>query len=195
MGRHHNFLLRILGAYLLLSILSIVGLNLSVSLPLAYGQSPPAADPGAAGAGQSKDGQTVSPTEAAKQLEALSDELFLQGMMDAFEYDPRGRRDPFVQPVLDRPVPMGAKHGPFLALQRFDISRLKLIGIIWDVKRPRAMITDPGGKIHIVGPNAKIGPRNGYIAVIREGEIVVVETVEGEGGRLASSAQVIKLAK
>ncbi len=141
------------------------------------------------------DGKPVNAAEAAKQLEALTDELFLQGMMDAFEYDPRGRRDPFVQPVLDRPVPMGAKHGPFLALQRFDIGNLKLVGIIWDVKRPRAMITDPDGKIHIVGPNAKVGPNNGYIAVIREGEIVVVETFEVEGGRLMSSAQVVKLAK
>jgi type IV pilus assembly protein PilP len=62
------------------------------------------------------------------------------------------------------------------------------------VKRPRAMINDPDGKVHIVGPNTKIGLRNGYIAVIREGEIVVVETVE-ENGRLVSSAQIVKLAK
>lgn len=188
----------------LVSMLVEVGLAMSpLYLPTVQAQTPPAdpaapaaaAAPAVGGTAQGQDGKTVNPAESAKQLEALADELFLQGMMDAFEYDPRGRRDPFVQPVLDRPVPMGARHGPFLALQRFDISTLKLIGIIWDVKRPRAMITDPGGKIHIVGPNAKIGPRNGYIAVIREGEIVVVETVEGEGGRLASSAQVIKLAK
>jgi type IV pilus assembly protein PilP len=180
---------------LVLTLSWIVFGALAMSPPKADAQT--AADPAAAATPAPAAGasEPVSAAEAAKQLEALTDELFLQGMMDAFEYDPRGRRDPFVQPVLDRPVPMGAKHGPFLALQRFDINTLKLVGIIWDVKRPRAMITDPGGKIHIVGPNAKIGPRNGYIAVIREGEIVVVETVEGEGGRLASSAQVIKLAK
>lgn len=179
---------------LVLALPGMILLLQTLNSPEAQAQA--AADPAApAAAPAAGAGETVSAAEAAKQLEALTDELFLQGMMDAFEYDPRGRRDPFVQPVLDRPVPMGAKHGPFLALQRFDINTLKLVGIIWDVKRPRAMITDPAGKIHIVGPNAKIGPRNGYIAVIREGEIVVVETVEGEGGRLASSAQVIKLAK
>ncbi|CAN5487471.1 hypothetical protein BH10BDE1_BH10BDE1_25260 [soil metagenome] len=132
--------------------------------------------------------------KAGKQLEALSDELFLQGLMDPFDYDPRGRKDPFAQPVLDRPVAQGAAQGPLLPLQKFDLTKLKLIGIIWDVKRPRAMINDPEGKVHIVGPNTKIGVRNGYIAVIREGEIVVVETVE-ENGRLVSSAQIIKLAK
>ncbi len=193
MARHSNFLLH--GSrFLIFSGMISATILLILSLANAQAQGTPPADPAAAGsAGQEV--KPVSPVEATKQLEALSDELFLQGMMDAFEYDPRGRRDPFVQPVLDRPVSMGAKHGPFLALQRFDISTLKLIGIIWDVKRPRAMITDPNGKIHIVGPNAKVGPRNGYIAVIREGEIVVVETVEGDGGRLASSAQVIKIAK
>lgn len=192
MARIHKLLLR---RSLVLALPAMILLAQALNSREAHAQAAadPAAAPAAAPAAGA--GETVSAAEAAKQLEALSDELFLQGMMDAFEYDPRGRRDPFVQPILDRPVPMGAKHGPFLALQRFDINTLKLVGIIWDVKRPRAMITDPAGKIHIVGPNAKIGPRNGYIAVIREGEIVVVETVEGEGGRLASSAQVIKLAK
>jgi len=185
--RLHNLLL---SCSLFLAVLTLVLVPALLNWPSAYGQEAPPAAPA-----ESQDGKPATAAESAKQLEALADELFLQGMMDAFEYNPRGRRDPFVQPILDRPVQMGAKHGPFLALQRFELGTLKLVGIIWDVKRPRAMITDPSGKIHIVGPYAKIGPRNGYIAVIREGEIVVVETVEADGGRLASSAQVIKLAK
>lgn len=132
--------------------------------------------------------------KSSKSLEAIPDEVFLQGLMDPFDYEPRGRRDPFAPPVLDRPVAPGSVHGPLLPLQRYDLTKLKLIGIIWDVKRPRAMINDPDSKVHIVGPNTKIGTRNGYIAVIREGEIVVVETVE-ENGRLVSSAQIVKLAK
>lgn len=134
------------------------------------------------------------PPKTSKPFEALSEELFLQGLMDPFDYDPRGRKDPFAPPVLDRPVAPGISHGPLLPLQKFDITKLKLIGIIWDVKRPRAMISDPENKVHIVGPNTKIGIRNGYIAVIREGEIVIVETME-ENGRLVSSAQIVKLAK
>lgn len=138
----------------------------------------------------------ADPAKAAdpKQLEALTEELFLQGLMDPFDYDPRGRKDPFAQPVPDRPVAEGVAHGPLLPLQKFDLFQLKLTGIIWDVKRPRAMIADPAGRVHVVGPNTKIGVRNGYIAVIREGEIVVVETLE-ENGRLVSSAQIVKLAK
>lgn len=116
------------------------------------------------------------------------------GFMDSFDYDPRGRRDPFAQPIADKPAEPGAMHGPLLPLQKFDVNQLRLVGIIWDVRHPKAMIRDPQGKTHIVGPNTKIGPRNGYIAVIREGEMVVVETVE-QDGKLASTAQVVKIAR
>ena len=35
-----------------------------------------------------------------KSLEAIPEEVFLQGLMDPFDYEPRGRKDPFAQPVL-----------------------------------------------------------------------------------------------
>jgi Tfp pilus assembly protein PilP len=166
-------------------------------LALAQEQAPSAGAPsaGAKSLGAPSTGATAIETKETVKQQGHSDELFLQGMMDAFDYKPRQRRDPFFPPVLDRPVQMGAKHGPLIGLQKFELSSLKLIGIVWDVKRPRAMIADPNGKVHVVGPNAKIGARNGYVAVIREGEIVVVETIEGDSGRLTTAAQVVKLAK
>jgi type IV pilus assembly protein PilP len=114
--------------------------------------------------------------------------------LDPFVYEQRGRRDPFVRPEDDRPVAPGQLHGPLLPLQRYELAQLTLIGVIWDVRRPRAMLKDADGNTHIVGPNAKIGPRNGYVAVIREGEIVVVETLD-LNGKLISSAQVVKITK
>ena len=122
------------------------------------------------------------------------DDKMFSGFIDPFDYAPRGRRDPFVQPIPDKPMEQGAVAGPLLPLQKFELGQLRLVGIIWDVKRPKAMIKDPGGITHVVGPNTKVGPRNGYIAVIREGEMVVVETQE-QDGRLVSSAQVVKIAK
>ena len=163
-------------------------------LMIALAQAPAPA-PGAAGAADGSAKGPIDAKKATKELEQLSEELFLQGLMDPFDYDPRGRKDPFMQPVLDRPVAPGATHGPLLPLQKFDISQLRLIGILWDVKRPRAMIQDPNQKTHIVGPYTKIGIRNGYIAVIREGELVVVETNEDASGRLTTMAQIMKLIK
>jgi type IV pilus assembly protein PilP len=140
-------------------------------------------------------------TEAAASLnqndpnvQAPSPFNIFSGMMDPFDYDPRGRRDPFGQPIPDKPLSQGLVHGPLLPLQRFELSQLRLTAILWDVRSPKAMLRDPGGIVYVVTPNSKIGPRNGYVAAIREGEIVVVETIE-QDGRLVSTAQVVKIAK
>jgi type IV pilus assembly protein PilP len=175
-------------------------LALSVFASSSFAQDPaalaaPAAQPQSAQApaadatqAQSGSAQTASGSSPSSQ------EGIFSGFMDPFDYDPRGRRDPFVQPVPDRPVEQGNVAGPLLPLQKFELGQLRLVGIIWDVKRPKAMIKDPTGQTHVVGPNTKVGPRNGYIAVIREGEMVIVET-QDQDGRLVSSAQVVKIAK
>lgn len=120
---------------------------------------------------------------------------FFSGLFDAFDYEPRGRRDPFSQTIVGRPLEqVGDAYGPLLPLQRFNLEELRLTGIIWNVARPKAILKDPSGNIHVVTLNSKIGSRNGYVAAIREGEIVVVETIE-QDGRLVSTAQVVKIAK
>lgn len=117
------------------------------------------------------------------------------GLFDSFEYEPRGRRDPFSQTIIGKPLEqLGDTYGPLLPLQRFNLEELRLTGIIWNVSKPKAILKDPSGNIHVVTTNSKIGSRNGYVAAIREGEIVVVETIE-QDGRLISTAQVVKIAK
>jgi type IV pilus assembly protein PilP len=162
------------------SKLALIFINLICLNGIAIAQVPPAAGP------------TASTPLASSNLSAPANKE-LPAFLAPFNYDPRGRRDPFVPPAVDRPLSQGVVRGPFLPLQRFDLDKLKLTGIIWDVMHPKAMITDPEGKVHIVGPNTKIGKNNGYIAVIREGEVVVVETSEDEG-HLLSSSRVIRLA-
>ncbi len=141
--------------------------------------------------GQQPTGQVASPGNDPN-MKGSNDPL--TGLLDPFEYQARGRRDPFTRPTVDKPVAEGSYHGPFLPLQRFNLTDLKLTAIIWDVSRPKAMIIDPDQKVHIVGPNTKIGKNNGYIAAIREGEIVVVETMEEEGN-LVSSTKILRIVK
>lgn len=166
--------------------LRIVSLNFAVAiaasqllLSVAFAQAPQQAP--------------IDPTQAAKGRMDAVNSVFA-GFTEPFEYENRNNRDPFQQPIPDVPVQQGALHGPVLPLQKYDLGQLRLVGIIWDVRRPKAMIKDPTGNTHIVATNTKVGPKNGYIAVIREGEIVVVETIE-QDGRLVSSAQVVKIAR
>lgn len=165
---------------------AFIGVSLLLISPFALAQNappPPNAPPGILPPG-APPGVVAPPT---------GEDGMFAGLMEPYEYDPRGRRDPFAQPMEDKPVIQGSLHGPLLPLQKYDLTQLRLVGIIWDVRRPRAMLRDPQGKTHVVGPNTKVGPRNGYIATIREGEIVVIETTE-QDGRLLSTAQVVKIA-
>jgi type IV pilus assembly protein PilP len=155
----------------------------------------PAAAPQAGAAPAGEPAKTATDPLAAPSDSASTPATnIFAGFMDPFDYDPRGRRDPFSLPIDDKPMAQGQLHVPLLPLQRYELNQFRLMGIMWDVRSPKAMLKDPSGQIHIIGPNAKIGPRNGYVAVIREGEIVVVETMEQEG-RLISTAQVVKIAK
>lgn len=102
-------------------------------------------------------------------------ELFLE----PYIYDPRGRRDPFA-PVDNSVVQVGAGQPirPLLPLEKYELDQIKLIGIIWDVNDPKAMFMDPTSKVHVLSKDQRIGRNQGYIAVIREGEVVVVEATE-----------------
>ena len=106
----------------------------------------------------------------------------LEGFLEPFIYDIVNRRDPF-QPYAEYvPVDDQANAGRALSpAQRWDLEKLKLIGIMWDIKDPKAMFLDPDQDVMILGRDESIGNKNGYLAAIREGEVVVVEAVRKRG--------------
>ena len=105
----------------------------------------------------------------------------LDSIIEDFNYEVSGRRDPFLPYTAPRPVNVDEEDEVVSPLQRFDLDQLTLTGIIWDVKKPKAMFLDPQGKGYIVNKLDKIGRQRGYVAEIREGEVVVLERYVGEG--------------
>ncbi|UXR64639.1 pilus assembly protein PilP [Bdellovibrio bacteriovorus] len=71
---------------------------------------------------------------------------------------------------------------------------LQVVGILWDVRTPRAMIRDPDGAVFVVTKNSKVGRSEGFVATIREGEVVVVET-KYEDGKAFKEPRVMELKK
>lgn len=130
-----------------------------------------------------------------------------------YTYDPNNRRDPFRpygQAQLNPIVPVdlsddgkGSKGGgttpppPNLGtpLQNYDISQFKLLGIIWNVKNPKAVIKDPLNKQHILYKYTKIGRNNGFVADIREGGVIIVEPAIGDNGMPAAVTRSLDLKK
>jgi len=104
----------------------------------------------------------------------------LEGFLEPFIYDVANRRDPFLAFAEFIPT----EEGPLRALtpaQRYALEELRLVGVMWEVKDPKAMFMDPDEEVLVLGRDESIGNRNGYIAAIREGEVVVVEAIRKRG--------------
>ena len=96
-----------------------------------------------------------------------------------------GIRDPFAKPkslldreadatkpVIDPAVYIDARIEP---IRRFPLRNYTLVGIIFDVESPKAMIKDPEGNMHMVSKNQRIGNQEGVIEAIERGEVKVEE--------------------
>jgi type IV pilus assembly protein PilP len=145
---------------------------------------PPPSAPAAAAAAPAAPTE-VNPAAAAQQdVEADNrpghPTSELEGFLEPFIYDIVNRRDPFMPYAEFAPENTGNGR-PLTPAQRFDLDQLKLIGIMWDVKDPKAMFQDPDKEVMVLGRDEGIGNRNGYIAAIREGEVVVVEALRKRG--------------
>lgn len=71
-------------------------------------------------------------------------------------------------------------------IRRFPLASYQLVGIIWDVKRPKAMFLDRVNNIHMVQVNDFIGNARGVVTSIQNGSVTVLE------GKIP---QIIKLKK
>lgn len=102
---------------------------------------------------------------------------------ESYHYDPIGKRDPFLPYAKLREVVIteAKQELPVEPMQRWDVNQYKVIAIIWDSTRPRAVVKDPDGQMHNISPMAKFGKHDGYVASIREGELVIIEKIEDEG--------------
>jgi type IV pilus assembly protein PilP len=90
-----------------------------------------------------------------------------------------GDRNPFMPPryILEREYvrPEEGIDNKMEAIRRWPLYDYQIVGIIWDVRNPKAMVKDRNGNLHIVRRNNRIGNQEGIISDINEGEIIVVE--------------------
>lgn len=160
------------GAYLFVAILAVSGafllsLKFVGSLRAQESETPPAA----AQAPVTQDVVSGGSNSGLAELE---------GFLEPFIYDVPNRRDPFL--AFAEFIPQ--EEGPLRALtpaQRYALEELRLVGVMWEVKDPKAMFMDPDDEVLVLGRDESIGNRNGYIAAIREGEVVVVEAIRKRG--------------
>lgn len=104
-----------------------------------------------------------------------------------------GHRDPFrpmtLRPKISRPVRENLS-----PLERFELGQLKLVGIVWDVKDPRAMIEDNAGLGYVIKVGTPIGANDGKVKAIHRNEVVVEEFFSDDFGARKKREVGMKLA-
>lgn len=102
--------------------------------------------------------------------------------LPTFKYEPAGKRDPFRPYRISAGARKQDDKSGVDALQRYELDRYEVIGVMWEVKKPRAVLKDPDGGTHTVYVNTKIGRNRGVITDIKEGQLLVTEKIDIEGG-------------
>jgi Tfp pilus assembly protein PilP len=83
-------------------------------------------------------------------------------------------RDPF-RPATLRKKTVARPRENLSPLERFELSQLKIVGIVWDMKEPRAMVEDSTGLGYTIKVGAPIGANDGVVRAIHRNEIIVEE--------------------
>ena len=93
----------------------------------------------------------------------------------SYVYNPEGKRDPFRSVLLDLAMqePTDIPRAP---LEQFELQQLALSAIVWETNRPRALVTDPGGKSFVIMKGSHIGKNSGRVVHIGDNLVLVKET-------------------
>jgi Tfp pilus assembly protein PilP len=86
-------------------------------------------------------------------------------------------RDPF-RPMTMRTKVNTRSRENLSPLERLDLTQLKVVGVVWDIKEPRAMVEDSTGLGYVVKVGTPIGNNGGTVKVIRRNQIVIEESFD-----------------
>jgi len=86
-----------------------------------------------------------------------------------------GKRDPFRPFTLNARGSSARRRENLSPLERYELGQLKLVGVIWDMKEPNAMVEDAAGLGYRVKVGTPIGSNEGKVKTILQDGIVVEE--------------------
>lgn len=137
--------------------------------------------------------------DSAQDLQqATAQGSLVKRLTEPFDYARENKRDPFQLPESkESPLILGAYFGPFLPLQEIRLSDVKLKGILMDRTKPKAIIEImENGKPKLIRVRVGdfLGENFGVIQAIREGKIIIVQTL-GEGDQKSTSTITLSIRK
>jgi type IV pilus assembly protein PilP len=146
--------------------------------------------------GEVVDGNTPgnkAPAPAAPvKTEERKDEAAAE-VVPEYVYNPAGKRDPFQSFITQRTVDLPGESRDQPPLQRWDVERYVLRGIIFGTDAPRAMLIDPEGVGHVVKLGSYVGRNWGKVTAIEDGLVVVTEEYKSIDDELVVNPVQLKL--
>ena len=110
-----------------------------------------------------------------------------------YVYDPTGKKDPFKPYRAPRIRGDNRPSAPQDPLAILEVSQLRLVAVMWNTAKPRAVVTDTQGKNYLLFKNMRIGRNEGVVVDIREGEIVIVEKFDDGFGNTVREARILEI--
>ena len=101
-----------------------------------------------------------------------------------YVYNPIGKRDPFRAFLSVGERGAIETDAPRTPLQKYEIDEYRLVGIIWGIDRPRALVEDPDLVGHVMEIGTYIGKNWGKVTQITSTEVVVTEEYQTMDGDL-----------
>lgn len=95
--------------------------------------------------------------------------------VEIYSYNPAGKRDPFQSFINTRTKDVSEVDGSAAPLQRWDVERYVLRGVIFGTDSPRALLIDPEGTGHVVKLGSYVGRNWGKVTSIADQVVVVTE--------------------
>lgn len=111
---------------------------------------------------------------------------------EIFDYNPRGRRDPFLSLIEE------AKESPRIKIgapptESFDVDEIRLVALAWEQNRFYALITLPNNKSFTITKGTRLGLYGGTVKDITSEYILVREKVKNYKGEFELKDTILKL--
>ncbi len=141
----------------------------------------------------------VSPTSAPTPVSAdpaaqtESAQTFDLSPQIDYVYDPTGKKDPFKPYRAPRLRGDNRPQAPIDPLANVEVTQLRLVAVIWNTPKPRAVVADSQNRNFILFKNMRVGRNEGVVVDIREGEVVIVEKFDDGFGNTVREARILDI--
>ena len=138
----------------------------------------------------------AAPSKAAPAMKAqaaslqTADAKETNTVEEAVTYDKKGKRDPFVSLAVIAVEKPKKGQAP---LENYDVSAIKILGIVWNDNGSFAEIVLPDGKAYTLREGMTIGIHEGKVQKIDKDHIVIRERIKDYKGELKSKETILKL--